>query len=73
VGSRGSRYYKFENMWLKLGGFEELVKIWCVSYSYQGSPSYVSAQKLKALKSDLKVAKRKEMGDGLCELDIIVE
>jgi hypothetical protein len=50
-----------------------------VSYSYEGSPSYVLAQKLKALKSDLKkcneevfgnVAKQKEM---VFTLDTIAE
>jgi hypothetical protein len=43
VGSRSSRYFKFENMWLKSEGFVEQVKTWWVSYSYQGSPSYVLA------------------------------
>jgi hypothetical protein len=54
---RGSRYYKFENMWLKSEGFVEQVKTWWVSYSYQGTPSYVLAQKLKALKSDFEEIK----------------
>jgi len=56
-GGRGSRYYKFENMWLKYEGFVEQVKTWWVSYSYQGTPSYVLAQKLKALKSDFEEIK----------------
>jgi hypothetical protein len=43
---RGSRPFKFENTWL--------VKHWWDSYSFQGTPSYVLACKLKALKHDLK-------------------
>jgi hypothetical protein len=43
-----------ENMWLKTEGFVERVKLWWDSYSFQGSPSYVLACKLKALKQDLK-------------------
>jgi hypothetical protein len=41
-------------MWLKAEGFVERVKLWWDSYSFQGSPSYVLACKLKALKQDLK-------------------
>jgi hypothetical protein len=44
-------------MWLKSEGFVEQVKTWWVSYSYQGTPSYVLAQKLKALKSDFEEIK----------------
>jgi hypothetical protein len=51
---RGNRYYKFENMWMKSEGFVEQVKTWWMSYRFQGSPSFVLARKLKALKSDLK-------------------
>jgi hypothetical protein len=51
---RGSRPFKFENMWLKVKGFVGLVKQWWDSYSFQGSPSFVLARKLKALKLDLK-------------------
>ena len=52
--SRGKRSFKFENMWLKAEGFVDLLKQWWDSYVFQGSPSFVLAHKLKALKSDLK-------------------
>jgi hypothetical protein len=52
--SRGSRPFKFENMWLKADGFVGMVKQWWDSFSFQGTPSYVLAFKLKALKQDLK-------------------
>jgi hypothetical protein len=52
--SRGRRPFKFENMWLKVEGFVDLVKQWWESYFFQGMPSFVFARKLKALKLDLK-------------------
>jgi hypothetical protein len=51
---RGSRPFKFENMWLKFEGFVDRVKQWWDSYLFQGSPSFILASKLKALKVDLK-------------------
>jgi hypothetical protein len=50
----GARPFKFENMWLKADGFVEKVRLWWSSYSFQGEPSFILAQKLKALKADLK-------------------
>ncbi len=51
---RRSCPFRFENMWLKAAGFEDLVKEWWESYSMVGTPSFVFAAKLKALKVDLK-------------------
>jgi hypothetical protein len=51
---RSIQYFKFENMCLKFEGFVEKVKQWWLSYSFQGSPSFILACKLKALKIDLK-------------------
>jgi exonuclease III len=51
---RGRRPFRFENMWLKAEGFGDRVKSWWESYSVTGTPSYVLAYKLKALKADLK-------------------
>jgi hypothetical protein len=48
------RPFKFENMWLKADGFVGLVKQWWDSYSFHGTPSFVLACKLKALKQNLK-------------------
>ncbi len=50
----GKRSFKFENMWLKTKGFVNCVKVWWSSYPFTGSPSFVLASKLKALKEDLK-------------------
>jgi hypothetical protein len=54
VGRRGRRSFKFENMWLQVKGFVEQVKRWWGSYIYEGTSSHVFAQKLKALKVELK-------------------
>jgi hypothetical protein len=49
----GKRPFKFENMWLKEAGFVDRVRQWWLSYCFQGSPSFILAQKLKVLKFDL--------------------
>jgi hypothetical protein len=41
-------------MWLKVDGLMGMVKQWWDSYSFQDTPSYILACKLKALKEDLK-------------------
>ena len=41
-------------MWLKADGFKERVKEWWDSYIFYGTPGYIIACKLKALKVDLK-------------------
>jgi hypothetical protein len=68
-------------MWLKSEGFVEQVKTWWMSYSFQRSPSYILACKLKALKADLKKwneeifgnvgKKKKDLMDGIRGLDFI--
>ncbi|KAF5463070.1 hypothetical protein F2P56_019016 [Juglans regia] len=50
----GRRYFKFESMWLKSEGFVERVKQWWISYQFEGTPNFIFANKLKALKRDLK-------------------
>ncbi|KAG2684095.1 hypothetical protein I3760_10G062500 [Carya illinoinensis] len=59
----GRRPFKFENMWLKHEGFVELVGQWWSSYHLQGNPSTVLAEKLKALKKDLKLWNEQIFGD----------
>jgi hypothetical protein len=60
--SSGRRPFKFENIWLK-EGFGLLVKHWWDSYLFQGSPSFVFACKIKALKKDLKKWNEKVFGN----------
>ena len=52
--SRGRSSFKFENMWLKVEGFVDMVRQWWSSYHLLGPPNYILACKLKALKGDLK-------------------
>ena len=65
VGSvnKGQSAFKFENMWLKEEGFVERVRQWWNGYCFLGSPSFILARKLKALKDDLKRWNNEEFGD----------
>jgi len=70
-------------MWLKAKGFVERVRLWWTSYHFQGSPSFIFSQKLKALKIDLKRWNEQEFGnvevrknmlmEDLCALDRLDE
>ena len=51
--ARGKSPFRFENMWLKLDGFVDKVGSWWNCHSFLGTPSYVFAKKLKALKEDI--------------------
>ena len=51
--ARRKSAFKFENMWLKVEGFVEKVRLWWNGYHFMG-PIAVLACKLKALKGDLK-------------------
>jgi hypothetical protein len=59
----GKRSFKFENIWLKDEGFVEKVKIWWDSFHFFGSPSFVLAKKLRALKWEIKKWNLEEFGD----------
>jgi hypothetical protein len=61
--SRGKSSFKFENRWLKHEGFVDQVLEWWNGYDFSGTPSFVLACKLKALKWDLKLWNRKVFGD----------
>ena len=50
---RGKSPFRFENMWLKTDGFKDRVHSWWNQYSFSGTPSFVLAKKLKALKEDI--------------------
>jgi hypothetical protein len=73
----------FENMWLKAEGFVDRVRLWWTSYHFQGSPSFIFSQKLKALKNDLKrwnehefdnvEFRKKRLLEELCALDMLEE
>uniref|UniRef100_A0A7N2R1H7 Importin N-terminal domain-containing protein n=1 Tax=Quercus lobata TaxID=97700 RepID=A0A7N2R1H7_QUELO len=50
---RGKSPFRFKNMWLKIDGFTERDHSWWNQYSFSGTPSFVLAKKLKALKGDI--------------------
>ena len=60
---RGRIPFRFENMWLKAEGFLDKVKAWWENYHFQGTPSFILAQKLTALKSDLKQWNESDLGN----------
>ena len=60
---RGRIPFRFENMWLKAEGFLDKVKSWWENYLFQGSPGYILAKKLAALKSDLKKWNESDFGN----------
>jgi exonuclease III len=71
---RGKSYFKFENMWLRHEDFAEKVKSWWGSYEFQGSPSFVLANKLKALKEDIKFWNKNTFEDlGVKKLELMQE
>ena len=59
---KGRRPFQFENMWLKADGFLERVRDWWGSYQFSSTPSFVFANKLKALKGDLRKWNVEEFG-----------
>ena len=60
---RGKSPFRFENMWLKTAGFTDRVHSWWNQYSFSGTPSFVLAKKLKALKEDIIQWNRSEFGN----------
>ena len=61
--ARGKSSFKFENMWLKEADFVAKVQGWWSSYVFTGTPSFVLASKLKALKEDLRHWNKETFGD----------
>ena len=60
---RGRIPFRFENMWLRVDNFVDKVKNWWASYLFQGTPSFILAKKLAALKLDLKKWNETEFGN----------
>ena len=62
-GARGKIPFRFENMWLKTEGFVDRVQTWWNWHSFVGTPSFVLAKKLKALKEDIVQWNQREFGN----------
>ena len=58
---------------MKVNGFVDRVKQWWDGYNFVGSPSFILAQKLKALKADLKKWNREEFGDLAFRKNLLIE
>ena len=54
--------FRFENMWIKEEGFKDLIRDWWQSFEYRGTSSYVLMEKIKALKSKLKIWNKEMFG-----------
>ena len=61
--ARGKSPFRFENMWLKTDGFVDRVDSWWNLHSFSGTPSYVFAKKLKALKEEIIQWNHQEFGN----------
>ncbi|RVW54301.1 Transposon TX1 uncharacterized 149 kDa protein [Vitis vinifera] len=61
-GRRGPSPFRFENMWLKVEGVKELMKSWWEGVSFNGSASFILAEKIKVLKVKLKEWNRDSFG-----------
>ena len=59
----GKRSFKFENMWLKEESFVEKVRNWWDLFHFFGSPSFVLAKKIRALKWEIMRWNLEEFGD----------
>ena len=51
---RGPLPFRFENMWLKVEGFKNLIDVWWKGMEVRGANSYVVEEKQKAIKLKLK-------------------
>ena len=52
----------FENMWLKEEGFKEMVRDWWHSSRVSGTNSFAVVEKLKTLKSNMKIWNKNTFG-----------
>ena len=59
---RGPSPFRFENMRLKVEGFKDLFKAWWEGDNFNGSASFIMAEKLKVVKSKLKEWNRDVFG-----------
>ena len=59
---RGPSPFRFENMWLKVEEFKDLLKAWWEGENFNGSTSFILAEKLKVVKIKLKEWNRDVFG-----------
>ena len=59
---KGPSPFRFENMWLKVEGFKDLIGGWWQGIVVRDNPSYRLTVKLKELKQNLKIWNREVLG-----------
>ena len=59
---RGPTPFRFENMWLKVEGFKDLIRSWWWGIEVRGSASFRLVAKMKEIKQKLKVRNREVFG-----------
>ena len=70
---RGPIPFRFENMWLKVEGFKDLVHSWWQGIEVGGSASYKLASKMKEIKQKLKVWNREVFGKLDCNKSLALQ
>ena len=70
---RGPIPFRFENMWLKVEGFKDLVHSWWQGIEVRGSASYKLASKMKEIKQKLKVWNREVFGKLDCNKSLALQ
>ena len=59
---RGPSPFRFENIWLKVEEFKDLLKAWWEGENFNGSASFILTEKLKVVKIKLKEWNRDVFG-----------
>ncbi|WKA02253.1 hypothetical protein VitviT2T_020466 [Vitis vinifera] len=62
----GPSPFRFENMWLKVEGFQDMIRRWWWEIEVRGSASYRLATKLKEIKQKLKIWNKEVFGNLGC-------
>ena len=70
---KGPAPFRFENMWLQVEGFKDLIRKWWEGYEISRSPSFRPARKLRLLKEDLQRWNREVFGRVETRLATLVE
>ncbi|RVW17735.1 hypothetical protein CK203_071718 [Vitis vinifera] len=65
--------FRFENMWLKVEGFKDLVHSWWQGIDIRGSASYKLVTKMKEIKQKLKVWNREVFGKLECNKSVALQ
>ena len=63
---RGPSPFRFENMWLKVEGFIDLIRSWWREIEVKGTASFKLAAKMKGIKQKLKAWNREVFGNLEC-------